>query len=650
MSENSILAVDFGNVHTRALLIDLVDGVYQQVAQAEERTTSGFPILDTGAGFRRALQQLTATTGRRFIQQNGAIITPEQPDRSGVDAFIATASIGRPLRTVLIGLMPNMSIASAQRAAAGTYVNIVDVISLDDTRSPQEQLNAIISAQPDLIFITGGTEGGAKAPVLERARIARMALKLMPVRASVLYAGNSTLVKQIHEMFDNVATVFLADNVRPSLDGEALEMAQKELASAFDSFTAQRGLGFDEIGLMSRVGVLPTAQSYHAIVSYLGKTAKHGGVLAVDIGSAVSTLSASVQGHTTTTIRTDIGLGHSARSTLDAIGLEAVRKWLPFYATDNEIVAYALNKTLRPATIPETQRALYLEHALLRAALSGLLNAARPTWTPTQALDDLSAPLPVLDRIVGAGAGLTGLGRPALTAMLLLDALQPVGVVSLQADGSALIPALGALARVKPEAVVQVLDENGLEDLCTCVSLSGAPRKGRPAADVRVTTAGESQKFTVQGGELWVYPLSIGVHATVRISAARGLNINGRRQLKFDLDGGSAGLIIDARGRPLPLETSLKTLSEQIPLWYAQATGDPVFEIPPEWLQPPSSEPEIPSVVNRRSAEDDRVLSVLGDDELVQPKPRRSLFGRRTKEAAAQEEEEPEHDLRNLLS
>ncbi|HVU10145.1 MAG TPA: glutamate mutase L, partial [Phototrophicaceae bacterium] len=94
MAENSILAVDFGNVHTRALLIDLVEGVYQLVAQAEERTTGTFPISDVGVGFRRAVQQLSANTGRRFLQQNGALITPEQPDRSGVDAFIATASLG----------------------------------------------------------------------------------------------------------------------------------------------------------------------------------------------------------------------------------------------------------------------------------------------------------------------------------------------------------------------------------------------------------------------------------------------------------------------------------------------------------------------------------------------------------------------------
>ncbi len=638
MTDNSILAVDFGNIHTRALLIDLVEGVYRLVAVAEERTTGGFPISNVDVGFRRVAAQLATNTGRRFLANDGRVITPEQPDRSGVDVFIATASIGRPLRTVLIGLTPDMSIASAQRAAAGTYVEIVDVISLDDLRSAQDQLNTIILARPDLIFIVGGTEGGAAEPVLKLARLVRLALRLLGTHANVLYAGNSDLVPQITELFENVATIFFADNVRPTLDGEALDTAQEQLARAFDSFTEQRGLGFDEISYMSRVGVLPTAQSYHAIVSYLGKTAAQGGVLALDVGSAVSTLSASVDGHAATSIRTDLGLGHSARSVIDAVGIDAVRMWLPFFADDNEILSYALNKTLYPGSIPETLRSLYFEHALLRAALIGLLRAARPTWTPDQALDDLSEALPYFERIVGAGAGLTGTGQPAMTAMLLLDVLQPVGVVDLQVDASALIPALGALARINAEAVVQVLDASGLEHLCTTVNLSGSPRKGKPALHVSITSIelGETEKFTVSGGELWVYPLSHGVPARVRISVVgRGLSIDGKRRLKLDVDGGTAGLVIDARGRPLPLATNLKVLSVQIPEWYAQVTGDPIFGVPTEWLVPPVVEPDIDSVTDLRAAQRENVFSVL--DQAQSAPARRTggrLFGRRVSQPA----------------
>ena len=63
----SILAVDFGNVNTRAILIDLVDGVYTLVAQAQEQTTAGFPHGDVGVGFVRVLTQLSVSTGRRLI-------------------------------------------------------------------------------------------------------------------------------------------------------------------------------------------------------------------------------------------------------------------------------------------------------------------------------------------------------------------------------------------------------------------------------------------------------------------------------------------------------------------------------------------------------------------------------------------------------
>lgn len=658
MAENSILAVDFGNVHTRALLIDLVEGVYSVVAQAEERTTGGFPVGDVSVGFRRAVQQLSTTTGRRFLQQDGTIITPEQPDRSGIDAFIATASIGRALRTVLLGLVPDISIASAQRAAAGTYVDIVDVISLDDRRTAEDQLNAIVLARPDLIFIAGGMDDGAREPVLDMARIAKLALRLMGTTTNVLYAGNSALVREIQELFDGVTTVFIADNVRPTLENEALGVAQVRLANAYNSAAEQRGLGFDEISIISGVGVLPTAQSYHSIISYLGQTSARSNVLAVDVGSAVSTLSASVGGHTATTIRTDIGVGHSARDLLKVVSLDEIRAWLPFFASDNEILAYALNKSVRPGSIPDTQRALYLEHALLRAALSGLLRAARPSWTPTKALDDISAPMPIFERIVGAGAALTETGRPGLAAMLLLDALQPSGVVHLQADSHALIPALGALARIKPEAVVQVLDAKGLEHLGTCINISGKPRKGAAAAHVRITTSeGETQKFTVPGGELWMYPLSIGVAARVRISVARGLSIGGKRQVRLDVNGGTAGLIIDGRGRPLPLATNLKLRAAQIPAWYAQATGDAAFEVPPEWLTATTVEPDIPSVVDRRTAEEDMMPSVFSEPESKRPaRQRGGLFGRGAKRGEpapatgdATAEGDPD-DIRSLLS
>lgn len=583
----SILAVDFGNVNTRAVLIDLVEGTYRVIATGDTHTTMGFPVANVAVGMRRAIDQITQMTGRRLLESGGRLITPEQPDRSGSDAFLATASIGRPLRTVLVGLVPDISLASGQRAIAGTYVQVVETLNLSDDRTEEEQLNAIVSSQPDLIFITGGVEDGAREPVLKLARVAALALPLMRTQhtPNVLYAGNSTLVPEIRALFDGKTTLFVAPNVRPSLDDEELDAAQLQLAMAFDASSSQRGAGFENIGTMSRLGILPTAQSYNLMTEYLGQV-QPGGLVMVDVGSATSTFSASLAGRVNTVIRTDVGVGHSAADLLESVGVEAVRAWLPFYASDDEIQAYALNKTLRPGVAPENVRELYLEHGFLRAALRLLVQAARPLWDG--ALGDAhDAPLPQFSRAVGAGAALARTGRPGLGAMLLLDGLAPTGVTTLQLDGAAVLPALGALAHVNPAAVVQVLESNGLERLGIAFSLSGEPRVGRVAMRVKITRAGAQRtiQHDVEGGHLWVYPLALDERARVEVTAVgRGVSIGGKGSVRLDVTGGTAGLIFDARGRPLPLALDVRGRAAQMPLWLSQATGDAVTLIDESWL------------------------------------------------------------------
>jgi uncharacterized protein (TIGR01319 family) len=658
----SILAVDFGNVHTRGVLIDQVDGAYALVAQAEDRTTAGFPIGDASVGLARVLARLSDATGRRLLRPDGGLIIPEQPDRSGVDLFLATASIGRPLRTVLIGLVPDLSVMSGLRAAAGTYVDISETITLDDDRTAQEQMNTIIMRRPELIFITGGTEKGASEAVLELAGIVRLASQLMPSaeRPMILYAGNSALVPRIQELFAN-QKLFIADNVRPSLESESLESAQAQFAAAFDSASEGRITGFERVGSMSALGVLPTAQSSHVIADYLGRTV--GNVLIADVGSAVSTISVSLSRgrssnrnlfsrrarrdrHVTTSIRTDIGMGHSADSLVRAAGIEAVRAWLPFVADDNEIMTYAMNKTLRPYTIPETHRTLYLEHALLRAGLRAQLRDARPSWATDGSDNQLlmrDLPLPPFAQIIGAGATLTGTGRPGMTAMLLLDALQPTGVTELRIDAGGLIPALGALARANPQAAVQVIDAGAPERLGTVFNVSGTPREGRPAVKVRITTeGGTGETHTISGGELWIYPLPIDTQAEVRISVARGLHIGGKRRLRLKVTGGLAGIVIDARGRPLPLAATARERAAQIPAWYAQATGDGIQTIPDEWVVETYVDVEEKPVRRRRGrAAEEPSLDKRADE------PKR---GRRGRNAVPEPEpEESLDDLRNLL-
>lgn len=617
----SILAVDFGNVQTRALLIDVVDGVYRLVARGETRTTAGFPANDARYGLNRVVEQITAVTGRKLLTTEGKVISPEQNDRSGVDYFVTTASTGRTMRTVLVGLVPDVSIASARRALAGTYVEIVQVLTLEDGSALEDDVNAIVSSKPDLIFITGGMEGGAEEPVLRLTRAVQQALRLIKGgrKPAILYAGNSALASSMRDLFGTLATIFIAPNVRPTLDEEELEGAQAQLALVYNDQQAKRG-GFGALTRMSRNGVLPTAQSYNLIVDYLGQSTGQN-VLAVDVGSAVGILSAYVDKHVTTTIRTDIGLGHSADSLLNVVGETGINRWLPFVSSTNQVRHYALNKTLVPGSVPETTKGMFLEHAFLRSGVGALVEASRPTWS--KQLGTLqNTPMPRFDTIIGAGAGITQTGSSAFGALLLLDALQATGVARILLDSYGVVAALGSLAYNNPEAVVQVLEGSSLETVGTAFSVTGLPALNRPVMHVRIKTSdGQVIKHHVPGGHLWVYPLEVGKTATVDVSAGRGLNIGGKGRVKVTAEGGSVGLIFDGRGRPLPLAANPSGVAAQIPMWIAEMTGNPPIAIPDDWLT--------------EAKDDNAVVDMESEEAIRKSKQRGGLFGSRRKAAPA---------------
>lgn len=637
----SALAVDFGSVHTRVLLIDVVDGVYRVVARGESRTTDGFPNYDIAVGLQRVLRDIGSATGRQLMDDTGRIITPERPDRSGVDSFSITASLGRPLRAVLVGLMPDLSISAALRAAAGTYMDIVASVHLNDGRTEEERLNALVLNVPDVVFVVGGTDTGARSALLEMAKIVRLAIQMTdrPRRPLVVYAGNRALDEDMAELFDKLTTYYIAENVQPTLEREQIESARAQLALAFDTYKETRSAAFAALRDMGDAAILPTAQSYDILAEYLGQ--QHpGGVLIVDIGSASSILSASIDGETHTAIRTEIGLGHSAPLIVEAVEPAAVQKWLPVVVKASEISNYLANKALRPATIPVSVRELHVEQALLRASVEAMIEDARPAWK----ID----PGPISPAVViGAGAALTATGNPGYTALLLLDSVQPTGIVTLMADRYAGIAALGAVAGQRPEAVVQLIDSGAIETLGTAVCPQGKPVPDRPALTLEISYEDETAKHVVNGGEVWVLPVPAGRAVTVRVKCGRGLTINGKKRVKLTLTGGSMGVLFDARGRPIVTASTVEERAAQIPGWISQATGDPVIEIDPKWLQtmvPGADNLALPA--ESRPAPPEGLASLLEADEEPAADGKKTRAQRRAERAAKKAAKKAEREAK----
>ena len=268
---HSILAADFGSVHTRALLFDKVDGRYQLVASGSGRTTIGSPTDDVQVGLATILREMSEATGRRFFDQAGGIIRPEQADRVGVDYFLTTSSAGPSLRAALVGLYPQVSIRAARRAIAPFYLDAVAEVHLEDGLSARGRLNRIIHSRPQIIIITGGADGGARTVLLEMLALVREAVSLMPQgsKPAVLYAGNSSLTASVREMLSQQVEVLMAPNIRQQ-GRDTLEPAQSELGRYFDG-VKRHSRGFQRIALASDSGIVPTARPIETMTAFFSR-------------------------------------------------------------------------------------------------------------------------------------------------------------------------------------------------------------------------------------------------------------------------------------------------------------------------------------------------------------------------------------------
>lgn len=550
----AILAVDIGNVYTRVVLLDVVDGQFRFVSRGESPTTDRPPFNDVFEGVRRAIIEISEATGRTILDERSQLVMPERSEFLGVSLFAATASAGKSIRSVLVGLVPDVSLSSGRRAAESTYMQVVDTFSLADRRSPEKQIEAFLEAEPDTVLIVGGTDGGAADSLRNQVRLVGLAAQLMnpQFQPIVLYAGNRDLAEEVREyLADEIGVrVQVAENVRPALDVERLDSAQAELAALYHHQKASATGGFAEIGNWTPAGVFPTAHGFSRTVHILSELLGEG-VLGVDLGSASTSIAASVKGSHYLNVFDELGVGHSAKHLLKQIRVEALTRWLTYEPSSrDEIPNYLFNKSLHPHVVPATTEELEIEYAMVREIVRRAVASARSTWRDVRR----RGLLPPFQTILLSGSALTRTPNDGWSALLALDSLLPVGITRLMLDPYGLAPALGSIAPSNPAAVVQVLDTGAFIDLGDVISISGRARQGDVVlhGSVKPEGASSAEPFEVRYGSIVSIPIQAGMRAEVTIQP-RGVQIEtGSRRFsrRMSITGGELGLVVDARGRP----------------------------------------------------------------------------------------------------
>jgi hypothetical protein len=251
-------------------------------------------------------------------------------------------------------------------------------------------------------------------------------------------------------------------------------------------------------------------------------------------------------------VRADLGVGMNSGNLLTETTVDQFTRWLPFETSATAVREFILNKSVYPHTVPAEVADLHWEYALAREVLRAALRTAQARW-PAQVLGPRSDLLPRMDLILGSGAVLSHAPRPALAAMLLLDALQPIGVTNLLLDPHHLLAALGALTHTHPMTVVQALD-GALLSLGMVFSVVGDARLGNVVCTAKlVSDTGGETTVDVKFGSLEVLPLPLGQDGKLTLKPRAGVDVGfgpGRGKT-VSVSGGAVGLIVDARGRPL---------------------------------------------------------------------------------------------------
>ena len=595
----SILATDCGSTTTKAILIEKRGEEYQLIVRGEAPTTVEAPVEDVTAGVINAITEVEELAGRKLLD-NGVILKPQRGDE-GVDIYISTSSAGGGLQMMVAGVVRNLTGESAERAALGAGAIVMDVIASNDKRLPHEKIERIRHLRPDMLLLSGGIDGGTTSHVVELAEIiaaARPRPRLgIAYELPLIYAGNIEARESIAERLQDVMALEIVDNLRPVLERENLMPTRHKIQDQFLEHVMAHAPGYRKLIDWTDAPIMPTPGAVGEIIQTV--SAQQGiEVIGVDIGGAttdVFSVFKNKEGEPifNRTVSANLGMSYSVSNVLVEAGLENVLRWVPFDIEVGDLRNRIKNKMIRPTTIPQTLQELILEQAIAREALrlafeqhkqlAVELRGVQQQRTISEAFDQAESGQTLvdmfsLDMLVGSGGVLSHAPRRQQAMLMMIDAFQPEGITHLAVDSIFMMPQLGVLAQVNPEAATQVFERDCLIHLGTAIAPVGVAKAGETCLSIEVRIAGNPPIMEdVPYGELRLYPLPLGEKASLKLQPSRRFDVgagNGQA-VEVEAMGGVVGLVVDTRGRPFEVPTDAQQRVAQLTKWQSALDAYP---------------------------------------------------------------------------
>lgn len=571
-----IVATDCGSTTTKAILIEERDGVFRQTFRGEAPTTVEDPFADVTLGVTNAVTELQELSGYKLIADDGTIIRRASVnDVDGCDMYISTSSAGGGLQMMVAGVVREMTAESAKRAALGAGAIVMDTIASNDRRKPHEQIQRIRELRPDMVLVSGGTDGGDTKKVIEIAELIAPA-RPRPRFGSefclpLIFAGNKEARTAIERIFSGEGfALSIVDNLRPTLEREHLGPARERIHDVFLEHVMAHAPGYDKLMEWANAPIMPTPGAVGDILQTIAK-GRGINVVGVDIGGATTDMFSVFGGIFNRTVSANLGMSYSISNVCAEAGMDSVLRWVHLDMDERELRNRVKNKMIRPTTIPQTLEALVFEQAVSREALrlayvqhkafATTLKGVQQQRTVGDAFKQEEAGKSLvdnmaLDLMVASGGVLSHAPRMEQTALMMIDAFEPEGFTEIAKDSIFMMPHLGVLASVNPRAAMEVFEKDCLVILGWCVAPRGEVRAGKPAFEYTLTRGGTTlAQGQLVGGEMRLVRFALGESGTLEVRPEKGLDMGAGagKPISREVRGGSVGIVFDARGRPLKL-------------------------------------------------------------------------------------------------
>jgi len=453
-----LISIDIGSTWTKGALFSVREGKLF----AERREATATTTEDLSIGFSEVLERLRLTAYAN---------TP----------VLCSSSAHGGLKIAAIGLVPDLTVESARLAALSAGGKLIKAYSY---RLNKSDIREIEASSPDIVLLTGGTDGGNQSYILHNAEL----LAQSSLDCAILYGGNRDLQDDIRRIL-GAKKLLVTANVLPDLNRPSPDEARDVIRETFMSHIIQ-GKGLQSVVEITGSAPVPTPAAVFDYVELLrGENIFRGDFAFIDMGGATTDYYSSVSPSSNDkvirkgikeppvkrSVEGDLGMRVSALSALESDRAMLIGEAESRGIEGEEFLSYLSRVNAETEYIPESS-----EEKKIDALLAGFCTATttvrhggtrREVYTTSgSAIIETGRNLTNIKTIIGTGGYLAAMGDnpfshypvPPVTAEGE-EILSP-SEYHYYSDRQYLIPLLANAARLYPKeaaaALKPYLEEN----------------------------------------------------------------------------------------------------------------------------------------------------------------------------------------------